>query len=73
MTITVRKTVEVLNEDGTLNEALNGVVRAIMDAPVGVHMSSNRAIAIANNIAKEYHFVKKDTVALGTIFEHPGE
>lgn len=73
MTMKVRKKVEVVNEDGTINNdpVLNGVLRKIMNAPVGVYMSGNRALAIASSIAEDYEFVKKDK--LGTLFEHEGE
>ena len=73
MTLSVRKKVEIVKEDGTVDTApiLNGVLRKIMNAPVGVYMSGNRALAIANSIAEEYDFVKKDS--LGKLFEHEGE
>ena len=73
MTLSVRKKVEIVKEDGTVDTdpILNGVLRKIMNAPVGVYMSGNRALAIANSIAEEYDFVKKDS--LGKLFEHEGE
>ena len=73
MTLSVRKKVELVNEDGTTNNdpVLNGVVKQIMSTPIGVYMSGNRALAIANSIAEEYDFVKKDS--LGKLFEHEGE
>ena len=73
MTLSVRKKVEIVKEDGTVDTdpILNGVLRKIMNAPVGVYMSGNRALALANSIAEEYDFVKKDS--LGKLFEHEGE
>ena len=65
--VKIEKVYEMQNLDGSrpegvpdeMLEAVSALVETIMKAPLGIHISVNRAIAIAETLLDEFWFVPK--------------